>query len=311
MTPRDDAPPSALPSYRTESARREHNGLPYFPGTVRRTLSNTPYFTDPGVMLLAQTSIDLAPMQAFLDQFDTDLKFRGYLIDPVWADEGTQLVKTAGQLCYFAFGEKRTLNKDADRYIEHILESKHGSVLEHVSYTFLLYGVSRSFTHELVRHRVGIGFSQVSQRYCGEGTLRFVRRPEYADDPIGEHRFRERIDRATEEYTAETERLMERMRADKAFKKLPLTEQRKSVRQAARALLPNETEAPIVVTGNARIWRHFLQMRGSREAEWEIREVALRICYILQHASQLFADFKEVSIPGTTRLGLEPGYANV
>jgi thymidylate synthase (FAD) len=79
-------------------------------------------------------------------------------------------------------------------YFERLTSAGHGSVLEHANFSFLLYAISRSVTHELVRHRAGVGISQVSQRYVSGAVLRFVERPEYQNDPELHAHFEERAE---------------------------------------------------------------------------------------------------------------------
>jgi len=89
------------------------------------------------------------------------------------------------------------------------------------------------------------------------------------------------------------------------------TDLRKKVRQAARSLLPNETEAPVVVTANVRAWRHFLNMRGSEHAETEIRRAAFESYRCLSRiAPLLFGDFKVVHLPDGTH-GLSTPFPKV
>lgn len=219
-----------------------------------------------------------------------------YVDDALYAVSAAEYIaKVAGQLCYMSFGDKRTRNADADRYFQNIKESGHGSVLEHASATFLLYGVSRSFTHELVRHRAGFAFSQVSQRYVGPDSLRFVERPEFVGDPELHKWFCSRIDINKEMYRNTIEHMVLQLAkkdAEPNVSRAKGSARRKQVQQAARALLPNETEAPIMVTGNMRAWRHFLEQRGSIHAEPEIRRVALAVLDILQHVMPLtFSDY--------------------
>src|SRR5690606_7823775 len=97
------------------------------------------------------------------------------------------LTEFSGRLCYLSFGEDagldgghrtiggRTTNES---YLANILRTKHGSVLEHAVWSILIEGVSRALTHELVRHRAGFGFSQLSQRYVDESQIGFVLPPE-------------------------------------------------------------------------------------------------------------------------------------
>src|SRR5947209_9432739 len=121
----------------------------------------------------------------FLEGFDPSLQFSEYPNDPTKLPDGAQLCKVAGQVCYMSFGSKRTFNEQAERYFNNLKSSGHGSVFEHASFSLLLYGISRSVTHEMVRHRAGLGFSQLSQRYVSGRMLRFVERPEYqADDAL-------------------------------------------------------------------------------------------------------------------------------
>ena len=94
---------------------------------------------------------------------------------------GEKLIEVAGRLCYMSFAKPRPGGNQA--YVTHILEVGHGSVLEHSVYNFIIAGVSRSFTHELVRHRAGFGFSQLSQRFVNESDCRFIEPDAIADDP--------------------------------------------------------------------------------------------------------------------------------
>jgi thymidylate synthase (FAD) len=261
---------------------------------VHHTPAGTPYLTECGLALVSRTEsmIDGYSVGEFLDGFDDELGFDKYLEDPYTLDSPSAVAKFAGQLCYLSFGEKRTWNVDAEKYFRHILESGHGSVLEHVNFGFLIWGADRSFTHELVRKRVGVGYSQVSQRYVDGKTLRFVERVEFQADDVLHQTFMDRIDGAAAEYDAIAERLRETMSVDPVFVTLPRTEQRKRVNQAARACLPNETEAPIMMTGNARAWRDLIEQRASKHTDRPIRSVAFRIARILQaQAPLLFGDY--------------------
>ncbi len=204
--------------------------------------------------------------------------------------------------CYMSFGPRRTTNENAAAYIERLTSAGHGSVLEHSSFSFLLYGISRSVTHELVRHRAGAAFSQVSQRYVSGAVLRFVERPEYADDEELHRLFEERADRAAAEYEAMAEHLLERQEGGASMLSADFkTDARKKVQQTARSLLPNETEAPMVFTGNVRALRHIIEMRADAHAESEIRNLALRIFLCLRTADPiLFGDYELGELPDGT-----------
>lgn len=212
---------------------------------------------------------------------------------------GEVVAEFAGRLCYLSFGEDvglegghksipgRTTNES---YLGNILQVKHGSVLEHAVWTLLLEGVSRSLTHELVRHRAGFGFSQLSQRYVDESNIAFVLPPEIQDGTRGFEIWRESCDQALEGYRE----LLEEM-ANQVGDDGPATMRKKRARQAARAVLPNCAETKIVVTGNARAWRHFMEMRGSGGADLEIRRLANAVLEVMRAESpHIFGDMHTV-----------------
>ncbi len=260
------------------------------------------YVKEPGVVLVSQPNVDIIGLGEFLKQFDPVHKYADYINDPTELPHGTHLCKTAGQTCYCSWGEKRTMNAEAGKYISNIVSSGHGSVLEHANYSFFLYGVSRSLTHELVRHRAGCAYSQVSQRYVDDKTLRFVMRPEYDGDPELEQRFFTNIERSAKEYREITDTLLTRQSSGSEIlsgeKKRDL---RKKVQQAARSVLPNETEAPLTFTANARALRHTMEMRASDHAEIEIRRLFMKIYRVaVQVDPILFGDYEVVTLPDGT-----------
>jgi thymidylate synthase (FAD) len=278
------------------------DGFPAVHSPVYHTGAGTPYLKAPGVVLLARPRTSVAGLAGFLEGFDPDLRFPEYLDDPTALPDSTQLCKTAGQLCYASFGPRRTKNENAAAYIERLTSAGHGSVLEHASFSFLLYGISRSVTHELVRHRAGAGFSQISQRYVSGAVLRFVERPEYGEDEELHRLFEERADRAAAEYGEMADRLLDRQGDGNSMLSADhKTDARKKVQQTARSLLPNETEAPMVFTGNVRALRHIVEMRADAHAESEIRNVALRLFLCLRTVdSILFGDYELGELPDGT-----------
>ncbi len=290
----------------------ESGYLPVINPEVYETKNGLAYLQEPGVAVISVPHVDLRGIQGFLDGFPEELGFRDYLKDPTPLPSAEALCKFAGQLCYESFGPSRTLNEHANKYFQNVKESGHGSVVEHANVTMLWWGISRSLTHELVRHRAGFGFSQVSQRYVGGKTLRFVERPEYANDPFSHQKFEDRIDRTQAEYEEMTDYLLAKQRSgDEILSAEYKTDLRKKVRQSARSLLPNETEAPIVITANIRAWRHFLSMRASEHAEVEIRRAAFeayRALFTL--APILFGDFEVVHLPDGTH-GVKSPYPKV
>lgn len=205
-----------------------------------------------------------------------------------WLGDGTdgeRLAEFAGRLCYMSQGNPA--KRPTREYLENIKKQGHGSVLEHSNYSLLLEGVSRSLTHELVRHRAGFAYSQLSQRYVDESNASFVVPPAIAGDEALERRWKEHVEGAQNTYVALVEQLMERYGwvADRVHR-------RKMAREAARAVLPNATETKIVVTGNARAWRTMLELRAGEGAELEIRRLAVMVLRLLQQeAPGFFSDF--------------------
>lgn len=218
---------------------------------------------------------------------------------------GEVVAEFAGRLCYLSFGEDagiegghksipgRTTN---EAYLGNILHVKHGSVLEHAVWTLLIEGVSRSLTHELVRHRAGFGFSQLSQRYVDESNIGFVLPPEIDEGSRAFEVWAESCAQALDGYRALLNEMSEHVGGDG-----PATLRKKRARQAARALLPNCAETKIVVTGNARAWRHVLEMRGSGSADVEIRRLANHVLRILHAESRnIFGDMHGAAHPDGT-----------
>ena len=212
-----------------------------------------------------------------------------------------QLIEFAGRLCYRSFHNPS--GRTNAQYIAHLLEQGHLSVLEHASASFLLEGISRSCSHEIVRHR-HFSYSQVSQRYVDEAQARMVIPPALAGDPEALHLLEEVAQAARRAYRQLVERLRE------SFRDVPdASARRKLARQAARAVLPNATETAMVMTGNFRAWRHFIRMRASEHADSEIRRVAVAVLRQLQEvAPAVFGDFRLRPLPDGSQAA-EAGYA--
>jgi thymidylate synthase (FAD) len=244
-----------------------------FDPPVFTTDNGTHYLTEPGVALISQPNASLVNAEGFL---------RGYGFGDTYLDDerrrphgmgdGVALAKFGGQLCYLSLGAERTKNVDYQKYIDHILDSGHGSVLEHANYSLLIYGVSRALTHELIRHRHASP-SQLSQRYVPGKHLRFVADKKTASSSVLLGSFKQYIDAARKEYAfRESVLLLEAGVTGKVT-----TEQRKAVRQTARRCLPNETETVLLLTGNIRAWRGVIDQRSSPHADAEIASLSWRL----------------------------------
>jgi thymidylate synthase (FAD) len=217
------------------------------------------------------------------------------------AEGGQALAEFAGRACYQSWTKPNPATATNAGYIRHILEDGHLSVLEHGSVTFYFSGVSRSFTHELVRHR-HFSYSQLSQRYVPERDAAMVEPAVIAEDPELHKKFVEASEAALRAYSE----LLEGLEAK--FSDVPQARlRRKQARQAARAVLPNATETRIVVTGNYRAWRHFVTMRATEQADVEIREVSIACLRELRRiAPSVFADFTISSLDDGSEIAGSP-----
>jgi thymidylate synthase (FAD) len=229
-------------------------------------------FRAPRVTLIARPE--------FLEPEHLRIEWRGE------ASAGERLAEFAGRLCYMS--QHNPANRTTAEYLENIKKQGHGSVLEHAVYVLLIEGISRSCSHELVRHRAGFGYSQLSQRYVDESHAAFVIPPALIGDAQLEAAWEREIANAQAAYVRAVEALMERFAwvTDKVHR-------RKLAREAARSVLPNATEVKIVVSGNTRAWRTMLELRCGEGAELEIRRMALTCLRVLQReAVALFSDFE-------------------
>src|SRR5690348_7791778 len=167
--------------------------------------------------------------------------------DVAWstdADGGEALAEFAGRACYQSWSKPNPATATNAGYLKHILEVGHLSVLEHGTVTFYISGISRSLTHELIRHR-HFSYSQLSQRYVPERNAAMVEPEVIAKDPVLHEKFLKAAEASVAAYTELLQGLEEH------FSDVPnATLRRKQARQAARAVLPNATETKIVVTGN-------------------------------------------------------------
>ena len=235
---------------------------------------------EPAVYLTGRQNTD----DAEIDRFLADHQVATWESDTEVA--GEYLAEVAGRVCYMSFAKPRPGGNKA--YIGHILEVGHGSVLEHAVWNFVFTGISRSCTHELIRHRAGFGYSQLSQRYVDESVAEYVEPDCIADDPELHALWVKAVGDCHQAYVQLTEKLL------RVFEKEPdKTLRRKLARQAARSILPNATETKIFVTANSRALRHFIELRGNRHAETEIRKLAIAVLQVMQkEAPNLFGDYR-------------------
>lgn len=237
----------------------------------------------PNVYLVGTQIIEQGELRRFLDD-------EGFTFQPDTERPGEIIAEAAGRICYMSYGKGRKTNAE---YLDHIIASHHGSVLEHVVLNFIITGVSRSLTHELIRHRAGVGVSQLSQRYVDESDARYVLPPLYREDEELKKKWEQAVGTAHEAYIGLVEATDAYVREH--YPELKGTDRRKLVRQTARSVLPNACETKLFFTANARALRHIIEMRGSAHADTEIRELAVELAKVAKKASpNIFADVELV-----------------
>jgi thymidylate synthase (FAD) len=224
-----------------------------------------------------------------------------------WSGESTdgeRLAEYAGRICYMS--QANPAKRTTAEYLENIKKQGHGSVLEHAVYVLLVEGISRSCSHELVRHRAGFGYSQLSQRYVDESEAAFVVPPAILGDERLEADWLAQVTAAQAAYVKAVDALMTKYEsvADKVHR-------RKMAREAARSVLPNATETKIIVSANVRAWRTMLELRCGEGAEREIRRMAVAALRIFQtEAPAFFTDF-EIYAAEDGAEAARPGYHKV
>lgn len=292
---------------------------------------------DPKIRVLSVQTFYTQDLDKFLSENDAE----GWTTDTLVGAE--RVVEVAGRICYLSFAKPRPGGNEA--YLKHIKQVGHGSVLEHAVWTMLIEGISRSLSHELVRHRAGWAYSQLSQRYVDESVCEVVVPPQLREEvdsaltflasitkkPLGNFteeevtsaveisarpsctaglRWVRNMLRSNEDYKFLSNYLFDKVTAQ-AEQRMDRTAIRKDARGAARSVLPNATETKIVATFNLRAARHFLEMRASPAAEPEIRKTAYAMYQrLLALCPNGFGDYTEKKLPDGT-IALDTPYRKV
>lgn len=207
-----------------------------------------------------------------------------------------KIAASAAKLCYsdsdiLSIKDSLTDEKIAD-YIDMLVSIGHESVMEHVSFTFGIEGISRACSHQLVRHRIA-SYSQKSQRYVNENAFNYVTPPAIEENDKAYAEFERIMNEITGSYAEIadllTESHKEKFIAEGMDEKSAASKARKLANEDARFILPNACETQIVVTMNVRSLFNFFRHRCCNRAQWEIRAVAnemLRLC--LETAPNIF-----------------------
>lgn len=246
------------------------------PGDARELLS-----PEPRLYLLSRPTLDIRELKRFLEDEATEWNKTG-------ATDPDNLIEFAGRVCYMSFGSRQSPKSNIE-YIQNLIAQGHDSVLEHASWTFLLTGVSRAFSHQLVRHRAGFSFSQLSQQYHDESFSKFVPPEEIKSNPRTMELWLSLIEGLRQGYCS----IAEELTSEDSSRPHPSREIRRSVRSAARSILPNATETKLAFSANGRALRHFLSLRGAIPGDLEMRRVSSLLYSLLaQEAPGLLSDFE-------------------
>lgn len=205
---------------------------------------------------------------------------------PAWEPEdddfhsASLLSEFAGRACYESWAKPNPATATNQGYIENILKQEHYSVLEHGSVSFYIEGVSRSLTHELVRHR-HLSPSQLSQRFVdmSKPGFNYVTPPLYREATgFGADEVQRILEDTWDQAMRSYERLVEiTIPGVLASVGGNVHRARKVAREAARCVLPNMTPTAMVLTGNHRAWRDLIEKRATLHADAEINELAIEL----------------------------------
>lgn len=211
--------------------------------------------------------------------------------------DAEKLIATAAKLCYSSSDIESLrdglTDEKVESFIDMIVSIGHESVVEHVSFTFGIEGISRACSHQLVRHRIA-SYSQKSQRYVNENGFEFITPPAIAELPEARTEYDRIIDAITGSYeklaALLTEKHTVQFISQGMDEKTARSKASKLANEDARFVLPNACETKIVVTMNVRSLFNFFRHRCCNRAQWEIRAVAnemLRQC--IEVAPHIFA----------------------
>lgn len=249
------------------------------------------FVTEPEVALVGKPVLEVEGVMRFLEEHDYTWPELQDKLDGMMSlgdDDGEWLVEMAGRNCYQSWAKtgEKPKGRSHEKHIKHLIEVGHGACLEHANFNFIMWNISRSLTHELVRHRLA-SYSQLSQRYVDSSSVAFVVPPAIQElgksSPEAYRMWIEHCERSRQVYEELTSKLSEMYKDIESP-----TERRKKARQAARSVLPNATETKIFVTMNARAVRHLIELRANSAADVEIRSLAMKVFRILQDKAPLF-----------------------
>jgi thymidylate synthase (FAD) len=244
----------------------------------------------PEVYLVARPKLDYKAIASYLHEVGGEKWLERLDRDQLDVD-AQNLAEFAGKMCYRSWEpglnpNVRRVRDDQEEYLENILSSAHGSVLEHVSFTFVLHNVSRVFTHELARHRPGTAISQESLRFVRLDEIPFWF-PEWA---LVDTELMERASSLLAEMEKFQLWMAEHFGLDDDGVKM---HEKKHKTSFMRRFAPEGVATGLVWTANIRSLRHTIEARTDQGAEEEIRLVFGKIGEIMRkEAPALFGDYE-------------------
>lgn len=261
--------------------------------------------TKPSLYLISKPSLDM-------EEFDRFKEDNGIAYETEGKSDAEDLAVLSGRICYRSHGKPRPGGNEA--YLRNIIESQHGSVLAHGMFVFMVTGVSRSLSHELIRHGVGTSVSELSQRFVDCKDVKVVLPPvmlpwweadlkrisgkeavtKYEKVQAANYeQWRRQQRNAIDRYDNDADTLMA-----EAPPELAATDRRKWARQAARSSLPNCAETQLVFGGSLRAWRNIIEQRCGPGADSEIRRLLNRVYEILVvECPNALGDYQKVELP--------------
>ena len=201
-----------------------------------------------------------------------------------YTPEGEKLIASAAKLCYSSVGikeiEENLEGKNIDIFLNMLMDLGHESPIEHVSFTFGAEGISRTLTHQLVRHRIA-SYSQQSQRYVKLNQFEYIIPPAIGNDAKAKQIFLKAMEEDQRAYDEITSILFKKHYDDYindgiSEKQAKQKAEKESI-EDARYVFPNACETKIVYTMNARSLLNFFRLRCCNRAQWEIRELAIQM----------------------------------
>lgn len=240
-------------------------------------------FVSPKVFLVGETRVVEEGLQAYLEHVGVP----GWRTDA--SSDAERLCEVFGRLCYRSFEPGLNPNVTKVRqgnakYLGHVIEVGHGSVIEHPVLNFIFADVSRVFTHELVRHRAGTAMSQESLRFVRLDALSAYVPTEIRENEAGMEVFVKTF----EQLEAMQRKLAEIYDVDAS----PSFERKKKLTSAFRRIAPTGVATTIGWSCNLRTLRHVIERRTDPAAEEEIRVVfAMVYDLVKDRYPNLFADY--------------------